>query len=63
MNLYPNRATNGPSAEGADLAGSLVGSGPWLLKEFKTQVSFEYDMRDIARMREYVSKYLFSEGR
>jgi len=43
MKMYPKHATENLSQDEANRAGGLMGSGPWKLKEFKPQISFEYE--------------------
>ncbi len=53
MKMYPKHATENLTPDEATSAGRLVGSGPWVLKNFEPQVSIEY-----VRNTEY-----FKEGR
>lgn len=43
MKMYPRHATEGLTPDEATLAGGLVGSGAWKMKEFKPQASIEYE--------------------
>jgi peptide/nickel transport system substrate-binding protein len=43
MKMYPKHVAQGLSPEEAQKPGKLIGSGPWKLKEFKPQISIEYE--------------------
>jgi peptide/nickel transport system substrate-binding protein len=58
MKMYPKHVAQGLSPEEAKQPGKLIGSGPWKLKEFKPQISLEYE-----RNRNYFKKGLpFFDG-
>jgi peptide/nickel transport system substrate-binding protein len=58
MKMYPKHVAQGLSPEEAQQPGKLIGSGPWKLKEFKPQISIEYE-----RNRNYFKKGLpFFDG-
>jgi peptide/nickel transport system substrate-binding protein len=58
MKMYPKHVAQGLSPEEAQKPGKLIGSGPWKLKEFKPQISIEYE-----RNRNYFKKGLpFFDG-
>ena len=43
MKMYPKHATENLSQDDAHVAGRLVGSGAWKLKDFEPQVAIEYE--------------------
>jgi peptide/nickel transport system substrate-binding protein len=58
MKMYPKHVAQGLSPDEAQQPGKLIGSGPWRLKEFKPQISIEYE-----RNRNYFKKGLpFFDG-